>query len=65
MLIYKDNRKGILRSRQMRQMPHFWNGKCNLLKVNKKKKILKICLNSPPLPHFMLVFTIITITSDK
>jgi hypothetical protein len=22
--------------RQMRQMPHFWNGKCNLLKANKK-----------------------------
>ena len=21
--------------RQMRQMPHFWNGKCNLLKANK------------------------------
>ena len=20
-------------------MPHFWNGKCNLLKANKKKKI--------------------------
>ena len=39
---------------QWRQMPHFWNGKCNLLKANKKKKI-KICLNSPPLglAHFI------------
>jgi hypothetical protein len=39
--------------RQMRQMPHFWNGKCNLLKANKIFFFFKICLNSPPLPHFI------------
>ena len=38
---------------QWRQMPHFWNGKCNLLKANKIFFFLKICLNSPPLPHFI------------
>jgi hypothetical protein len=39
--------------RQMRQMPHFWNGKCNLLKANKIFFFFNICLNSPPLPHFI------------
>ena len=34
-------------------MPHFWNGKCNLLKANKIFFFSKICLNSPPLPHFI------------
>jgi hypothetical protein len=37
---------------QMRQMPHFWNGKCNLWKQI-KSFFFKICLNSPPLPHFI------------
>ena len=39
--------------RQMRQMPHFWNGKCNLWKAKIFFFFLKICLNSPPLPHFI------------
>jgi hypothetical protein len=39
--------------RQMRQMPHFWNGKCNLSKANKIFFFFKICLNSPPLPYFI------------
>jgi hypothetical protein len=39
--------------RQMKQMPHFWNGKCNLLKANKIFVFFKICLNSPLLPHFI------------
>ena len=39
--------------RQMRQMPHFFNGKYNLLKANKFCFFLKICLNSPPLPPFI------------
>jgi hypothetical protein len=38
---------------QWRQMPHFWNCKCNLLKANKIFFFFKICLNSPPLPHFI------------
>ena len=38
--------------RPMRQMLHFWNGKCNLLKAN-KIFFFQICLNSPPLPHFI------------
>ena len=42
---------------QWRQMPHFWNGTCNLLKANKKKFFLKICLNSPLLPHFIQTWT--------
>jgi hypothetical protein len=39
--------------RQMKQMSHFWNGKCNLLKANTIFFFFKICLNSPPLPHFI------------
>jgi len=39
--------------RQMRQMPHFWNGKYNLWKQIKSFFFFKICLNSPPLPHFI------------
>ena len=38
---------------QWRHMPHFFNGKCNLLKANKFFFFLKICLNSPPLPPFI------------
>jgi hypothetical protein len=32
--------------------PHIWNGKCNLGKQI-KNYFFKICLNSPPLPHFI------------
>ena len=39
--------------RQMRQMPHFWNGKCNLWKQIKSIFFFKICLNSTSLPHFI------------
>ena len=38
---------------QWRQMPHFWNGKCNFLKANTIFFFFKICLNSPLLPYFI------------
>jgi hypothetical protein len=36
-LSYHGTSMTIAQWRQMRQMTHFWNGKCNLLKANKKK----------------------------
>ena len=32
---------------QWRQMPHFWNGKCNLLKANKKKILQNLSKFTP------------------
>jgi hypothetical protein len=48
-----SNVMAVAQWRQMRQMPHFWNGKCNLWKQIKSSFFFKICLNSPPLPHFI------------